>query len=91
MSQLENFLMELYTEVKQRNDFTHSINKIEVNKFSENHKYIQSLIPFSEISSIKFIAIFQEKSIRRSWHDEEWWFSVIDVIAVLSDSIKPRD
>jgi len=37
------------------------------------------------------IAIFQEKSIRRSWHDEEWWFSVIDVIAVLSDSIKPRD
>ena len=62
MSQLENFLMELYTEVKQRNDFTHSINKIEVNKFSENHKYIQSLIPFSEISSIKFIAIFQEKS-----------------------------
>jgi prophage antirepressor-like protein len=37
------------------------------------------------------IAIFQEKRIRRIWHKEEWWFSIIDVIGVLTDSINPRD
>jgi len=32
------------------------------------------------------IVIFQEQGIRRSWHKEEWWFSVVDVCAVLTDS-----
>ena len=32
------------------------------------------------------IVVFQEKTIRRTWHGEEWWFSVIDVLGVLSDS-----
>lgn len=32
------------------------------------------------------IAVFQEQSIRRAWHQLEWWFSVIDVIGVLSES-----
>jgi len=36
------------------------------------------------------IAVFQEKQIRRLWHQEEWWFSVIDVIEVLSESQNPR-
>ena len=31
-------------------------------------------------------AVFQEKTIRRTWHNEEWWFSVIDVCGVLTDS-----
>lgn len=35
------------------------------------------------------IVLFQEKQIRRAWHNEEWWFSVIDVIGVLSDSSIP--
>jgi len=26
------------------------------------------------------IAVFQEKTIRRSWHENAWWFSVIDVM-----------
>ncbi|NDE90309.1 MAG: phage antirepressor protein [Alphaproteobacteria bacterium] len=29
---------------------------------------------------------FEDKKIRRKWHNEEWWFSVIDVVAVLTDS-----
>jgi len=37
------------------------------------------------------IVVFQEKSIRRILHDNEWWFSVIDVVAVLTDSLNPRD
>jgi prophage antirepressor-like protein len=32
------------------------------------------------------IAVFQEKTIRRTWHNEEWWFAIVDVVAVLTDS-----
>ena len=32
------------------------------------------------------VILFQEQAIRRSWHRNEWWFSVIDVVAVLSES-----
>ena len=32
------------------------------------------------------IAVFQESSIRRVWHKEEWWFSVVDVCAILTGS-----
>lgn len=32
------------------------------------------------------IAIFQEKAIRRTWHNEDWWFSVVDVCGVLTES-----
>lgn len=36
--------------------------------------------------SANHIAVFQEKAIRRIWHNEEWWFSVSDVCGVLTDS-----
>ncbi|MDO9569705.1 MAG: Bro-N domain-containing protein [Hydrogenophaga sp.] len=32
------------------------------------------------------IAVFQETAIRRVWHNEEWWFSVVDVCAILTAS-----
>jgi DNA-damage-inducible protein D len=37
------------------------------------------------------IIVFQEKNIRRVWHEEEWFFSVVDVIAILTDSKDPSD
>ena len=37
------------------------------------------------------IVVFQEKTVRRSWHQNEWWFSVQDVVAVLTDSPNPAD
>lgn len=37
------------------------------------------------------IVVFQEKTIRRTWHKEEWWFSVQDVISTLTDSVNPSD
>jgi len=37
------------------------------------------------------IAIFQEKQIRKIIHNDEWWFSVTDVILALTDSADPRD
>jgi len=36
------------------------------------------------------IAVFQEASIRRVWHNEEWWFALSDVIVVLTSSADPR-
>lgn len=32
------------------------------------------------------LVVFQEKAIRRTWHNDEWWFSVVDVCGVLTDS-----
>ncbi len=32
------------------------------------------------------IVVFQEQAIRRTWHGKEWWFSVVDVCAVLTGS-----
>ncbi len=35
------------------------------------------------------LVLFQEKQIRRIWHNEEWHYSVVDVIEVLTDSAAP--
>ncbi len=37
-------------------------------------------------ASSNHIAIFQESNIRRVWHNEEWWFSIEDVCAILTGS-----
>jgi DNA-damage-inducible protein D len=37
------------------------------------------------------IVVFNDMKIRRILHQGEWWFSVIDVIQVLTDSSNPRD
>jgi len=34
--------------------------------------------------------VFQEKQIRRTWYNEEWWFSIIDIVEVLSESKNAR-
>ncbi len=36
--------------------------------------------------SAKHLAVFQESTIRRTWHNDEWWFSVVDVVEALTDS-----
>ncbi|HOE91833.1 MAG TPA: Bro-N domain-containing protein, partial [Candidatus Cloacimonadota bacterium] len=38
------------------------------------------------------IQLFEDKRIRTAWNDEteEWYFSIIDVIEVLTDSREPR-
>ncbi len=36
------------------------------------------------------IAIFENKKIRRIWHEEDWWFSVVDVVGALTDSSEPK-
>jgi len=36
------------------------------------------------------LVVFSGKKIRRMLHNNEWWFSVIDVIEALTDSDRPR-
>jgi len=37
------------------------------------------------------IALFKGKKIRKTIYNKEWWFSVIDVVEVLTDSVNSRD
>lgn len=43
----------------------------------------------SELTSNK-IAVFESKNIRRIWNDEEWYYSVVDIIEALTESPTPR-
>lgn len=36
------------------------------------------------------VALFEKKQVRRVWYEKEWWFSVIDVISILTESNLPR-
>ena len=36
------------------------------------------------------LVVFEGKNIRRLWHKEEWHFSIIDIVAVLTDSSIPK-
>ncbi len=40
--------------------------------------------------AITKIAIFQKKEIRKTTHNNEWWFVVEDVVAALTDSVQPK-
>jgi DNA-damage-inducible protein D len=35
------------------------------------------------------LSVFQGNTIRKEWHNEQWYFSVVDVIEILTDSPKP--
>lgn len=37
------------------------------------------------------LVVFQGKEVRRSWHNNEWYYSLVDIVAVLSESKNPTD
>ncbi|MBF0385037.1 MAG: Bro-N domain-containing protein [Candidatus Omnitrophica bacterium] len=41
-----------------------------------------------EITATK-IAIFRKREIRKTIHNREWWFVIVDVVAALTDSVQP--
>ncbi len=42
------------------------------------------------MTKTKNIAVFEEKEVRKIWHDEQWYFSIIDIVSILSESPHPR-
>lgn len=36
------------------------------------------------------IKIFEDKQVRAIWNDEKWYFSIVDIIAILTGSDRPR-
>jgi hypothetical protein len=42
------------------------------------------------MDSKEVLVVFEGTKIRRTWHDEQWYFSVVDIIQVLTDSGSPR-
>ncbi len=43
------------------------------------------------MKSEKSLIVFLDKKIRRIWHNDEWYFSVVDIVHVLTDSPNPRN
>ena len=46
---------------------------------------------FWDLNMQNKLVVFKGKEIRRILYDDEWYFAVVDVIAALTDSDKPRD
>ena len=44
----------------------------------------------NDMDSKDALVVFESATIRRTWHDDQWYFSVVDVINVLTDSPTPR-
>ena len=55
----------------------------------EDSEYLMEANMTQELYSSK-VALFEGKRIRKLLHDGEWWFSVIDVIEVLTGSSIPK-
>jgi DNA-damage-inducible protein D len=41
------------------------------------------------MKKVKDIAIFEEKEVRRAWYNDQWYFSIVDVVSALTDSVQP--
>ncbi len=45
----------------------------------------------NEMISATKTAVFRQKEIRKTIHNNEWWFVVEDVVVALTDSVNPKD
>ena len=42
------------------------------------------------MDSEKALVVFEDKKIRRTYHNDEWWFVIADIVEALTDSSNPR-
>ena len=52
----------------------------------------ESCIAMDELKNNNTIRLYEDKKIRTAWDEEqeEWYFAIVDVIAVLTDSPNPQ-
>ena len=60
---------------RESNNFIQRINKVDMDDNNDSQK----------------LAVFKDKAVRRVLHAGQWYFAVVDVISVLTDSANPRD
>ena len=41
-------------------------------------------------NAVRKLVVFEDKKIRRTFHEGEWYFSIVDIIEVLTESPNPR-
>ena len=37
------------------------------------------------------MALFEERQVHRLFHNDEWWFVLVDIVSALTDSANPSD
>ena len=42
------------------------------------------------VNEEKSLVVFQDRKIRRTWFNDEWWFAAVDIVEVLTDSRNPN-
>ncbi|MDO9097070.1 MAG: Bro-N domain-containing protein [Candidatus Methanoperedens sp.] len=43
------------------------------------------------MESKEALVVFEGAKIRRAWHDNQWYFSVVDIVGALTDSVDAKD
>lgn len=43
------------------------------------------------MDSKEALVVFEGTRIRRIWQDDQWFFSVVDIVGVLTDSVDAKD
>ncbi len=38
-----------------------------------------------KIKANNTLVVFEDKQIRRKWHNDQWYFSVVDIVVVLTE------
>ncbi len=55
----------------------------------EKHKLVQDVENSKNSAVPKTFCVFEHKKIRRVWQNGEWYFSIIDIISILTESLNP--
>ena len=39
----------------------------------------------------KALATFEGKKVRKTWHNDRWYFVIVDIVVALTDTTNPHD